>query len=64
MIRQQLELKETPDLYCSLGEVTKEVEHFKKAIELSKGKSARAYRMLAKFQFSKEQVNTQALTRF
>ena len=56
LIRQQLEIKETPDLYCSLGEVTKEVEYFQKAIDLSKGRSARAYRMLAKFQFSKEQV--------
>ena len=56
LIRQQLEIKETPDLYCSLGEVTKEVEYFQKAIDLSKGRSARAYRMLAKFQFSKEEV--------
>ena len=49
-------IKETPDLYCSLGEVTKDIQYFIKAIELSKGKSARAYRMLAKFQFHKEQV--------
>jgi len=56
LIRQQLEIKETPDLYCSLGEVTKQVEYFQRAIDLSKGRSARAYRMLAKFQFSKEQV--------
>lgn len=56
IIRQQLKLKETPDLYCSLGEVTKDVQYFEKAIELSKQKSARAYRMLAKYQFSKEQV--------
>jgi hypothetical protein len=51
-----LAIKETPDLYCSLGEVTKDIQYFIKAIELSKGKSARAYRMLAKFQFHKEQV--------
>ena len=56
LIRQQLAIKETPDLYCSLGEVTKDIQYFIKAIELSKGKSARAYRMLAKFQFHKEQV--------
>jgi hypothetical protein len=36
--------------------VKKEVEYFQNAIDLSKGRSARAYRMLAKFQFSKEQV--------
>ena len=51
-----MSIKETPDLYCSLGEATRDTQHFVKAIELSKGKSARAYRMLAKYQFSKEQV--------
>ena len=56
VIRQQLAIKETPDLYCSLGEATRNVEHFHKAIELSKGRSARAYRLLAKFCFSKQQV--------
>ncbi len=56
LIRQQLALKETPDLYCSLGEATREFEHYHKAIELSKGRSARAYRLLAKLHFSKEQV--------
>ena len=56
VIRQQLAIKETPDLYCSLGEVTKDVAHFHKAVELSNGRSARAFRLLAKFHFSKEQV--------
>jgi len=56
VIRQQLEIRETPDLYCSLGEVTKDIQYFEKAIEISKGRSARAFRMLAKYQFSKEQV--------
>ena len=56
LIRQRLSVKETPDLYCSLGEVTGDTEHFDKAIVLSKGRSARAYRMLAKYQFSKSNV--------
>jgi hypothetical protein len=56
LIRQQLSIKETPDLYCSLGEVTRTFEPYHKAIELSKGKSARAYRMMAKLHFSKDQV--------
>jgi tetratricopeptide (TPR) repeat protein len=56
LIRQQLAVKETAELYCSLGEVTREFEHFHKAVEISKGRSARAYRMLAKLHFSKEQV--------
>jgi hypothetical protein len=56
LIRERLAIRETPDLYCSLGEVTRDIQYFEKAIELSKGKSARAYRMLAKYQFSKEKV--------
>jgi hypothetical protein len=54
---QQLKIKETADLYCSLGEVTKNYNHFQKAIEISKGRSAKAYRMLAKNKFLKEEVN-------
>jgi len=55
MIRERLDIKETPDLYCSLGEVTNEVEYFEKAIELSKGKSANAFRMLAKHKFARQE---------
>jgi hypothetical protein len=57
LIRERLAVKETPDLYCSLGEVTKDTQYFEKAIGLSKGRSARAYRMLAKYHFSKEMVS-------
>lgn len=31
-------------LYCMLGDATDEIEHYKKALELSGGRSARAYR--------------------
>ncbi|RMZ94282.1 tetratricopeptide repeat 27 [Brachionus plicatilis] len=63
MICKQLEIKETPDLYCSLGEVTRELEYFNKAIELSKGKSARAYRVLAKHLFYLQKYD-EAITNF
>lgn len=56
LIREQLKIKETPDLYCSLGEVTKDLQYFHKAIEISKGRSARAYRVLAKHLFFLERV--------
>ena len=55
LIRERLAIKETAELYCSLGEVTNEIEHFEKAIEFSKGKSAKGYRMLAKHQFARQQ---------
>jgi hypothetical protein len=49
-------LKETAELYCYLAEVTRDTSYFSKAIEISNGKSAKAYRLLGKHQFSKEQV--------
>ena len=57
VIRQQLAVKETPDLYCSLGEVTRDRSYFEKAVEISKGRSARAFRMLAKLHFAKEEAS-------
>lgn len=63
LIRERLAIKETPDLYCSLGEVTNESKYFEKAIEMSKGKSAKGYRMLAKYQFARQQYED-AITNF
>jgi hypothetical protein len=56
IIRQELNKKETPDLYCSLAEATRDPEYYHKAIAISNGKSAKAYRMLAKHLFAKENV--------
>ena len=46
VIRQQLEKRETPLLYCMLGDATDDITHYEKALELSDNKSARAYRSL------------------
>lgn len=46
LIRNQIALKETPTLWCYLGDVTHNPEDYLRAWELSKGHSSRAQRSL------------------
>jgi len=46
-----LKKKEEPGIYCVLGEIQNNVEHFFKAIEISNGSYTRAYRCLGRFYF-------------
>lgn len=55
VIREQLEVKATPNLWCFLGDVTGVIEHYEKAWELSKHRSARAMRCIAYLYFKKEE---------
>ncbi|CAF0750035.1 unnamed protein product [Adineta steineri] len=53
VIREQLKIKETPDLLCSLGEVTDEFEYFERAWILSKERNGRAQRLMGKYYFNR-----------
>ena len=48
-------------MLCSLGEVTDEFEHFQRAWELSKERSGRAQRLMAKYYFNRGNVNADNL---
>ena len=56
VIREQLKIKETPDLLCSLGEVTDEFEYFERAWTLSKERNGRAQRLMGKYYFNRGNV--------
>ncbi len=56
IIREQLKIKETPDLLCSLGEVTDEFEYFQRAWILSKEHSGRSQRLMGKYYFNRGNV--------
>ena len=45
-IQARLAEKETPRLWCLLGDATDDLDCYYKALELSKDKSARAYRSI------------------
>ncbi len=59
MIREQLAIKETPSLYCHLGDVIQKVEPYQKAWELSNQRFARAQRNMGYHYLQRGDVRNQ-----
>lgn len=51
VIRERLAIKETPTLLCFLGDVTRQIEHYQKAWELSGHRNARSMRCMGYIHF-------------
>lgn len=51
LVRAQLEKRETPKLWCMLGDATDNIQHYEKAWELSNHKSGRAQRSLGNYYY-------------
>ena len=55
-IRARLAVEETPQLYCYLGDVTENPQHYEKAWQMSEGRSGRAKRSLAFYHLRRSEV--------
>ncbi|GFO04138.1 tetratricopeptide repeat protein 27, partial [Plakobranchus ocellatus] len=55
VIRQRLAVEETPNMLCFLGDVTRSLEHYERAWELSNHRSARAMRCMGYIYFQEQQ---------
>lgn len=55
IIRDQLAIQETPNLWCFLGDVTRDVSHYQKAWEMSGHRHARSQRCLGYLYMGQEE---------
>jgi tetratricopeptide (TPR) repeat protein len=53
IVRERLDIAETPRMWMALGDLTNDPDHYRKAIELSNGRFSQAYISLGKYHFEK-----------
>ena len=56
IVRERLEISETPRMWAALGDITNDPEHYETAAKLSKGRFAHAYSALGKYYFEKGDI--------
>eukprot|EP00934_Nitzschia_sp_Nitz4_P002276 Nitzschia sp. Nitz4//scaffold19_size178191//150805//153585//NITZ4_002008-RA/size178191-processed-gene-0.32-mRNA-1//1//CDS//3329540774//2276//frame0 len=60
IVRERLQVSETPRMWTALGDISGEPEHFEKAITLSRGRFSQAYISLGKYYFDKGELQLSA----
>jgi len=61
IVRKQLEIRETPKLWCLLGDVTGDTTNYTRAWEVSGHRFARAMRSLGGYHFKRNEVSPLSL---
>ena len=56
VVRYRLEKGETPRMWAALGDITKDIKYYEKAVKLSQGKFSSAYIALGKIYFEKNEL--------
>jgi tetratricopeptide (TPR) repeat protein len=60
IVRERLQVQETPHMWSALGDLTNDPEHYRKAIEVSKGRYSAAYVALGAYYFEKKDLTMAA----
>lgn len=60
IVKERLAIQETPRMWAALGDLTKEPEHYERAIELSKGRYSAAFVSLGAYYFDNKELEKAA----
>jgi len=60
IVRERLAIRETPRMWSALGDLTEDPQHYRRAIELSKGRYSDAFVALGAYYFQKGELESAA----